>query len=137
VSKPTSATKRRIHPQVAAARAVVGGMARRGRDPDDPDYKQAKSELEAANAASSLVDALDETAALSADQRGHIADALLRGQEQLQAWVAEQVAHFGPGDIDAGIEILRTHLHRSAKQEAAAGDGAVAQRLADLDGGAA
>ncbi len=123
MSKPDSATKRRIHPQVAAARAAVGGMSRRGRNPDDPAFKRAKSQLRAANAASSLLEALDETAALSGDQRGYIADTLLRGEKQLQAWVAEQVAHFQPGDIDAGIEILRTHL-RNAKREAAASDGA-------------
>lgn len=31
-------------------------------------------------------------------------------EEQLAKWVAEQVSHFKPGDLDAGIEIIRRHL---------------------------
>jgi hypothetical protein len=41
--------------------------------------------------------------------------------QQLGEWVAEQVARFQPGDLDAGLEIVRNHLRRT---EAAAGQAA-------------
>jgi hypothetical protein len=33
--------------------------------------------------------------------------------DRLAAWVAIQVGKFSPGDIDAGIEILRHHLRQT------------------------
>jgi hypothetical protein len=34
-------------------------------------------------------------------------------EQQLAEWVAEQVARFQPGDLDAGLAIVRNHLRRA------------------------
>lgn len=36
--------------------------------------------------------------------------------EQLAKWVAEQVSHFRPDDLDAGIGIMRRHLQSEAER---------------------
>lgn len=37
--------------------------------------------------------------------------------QTLEAWVAEQVAYFKPGDLDAGIEVMRKAARRRAEAE--------------------
>jgi hypothetical protein len=40
-------------------------------------------------------------------------------EQQLAEWVAEQVARFQPGALDAGIAILRRHMDAGVRDEAA------------------
>ena len=67
----------------------------RSREPDDPDLIKARQNLHALRLKDHVQDTLPE---LSDDQR-----------QRFQAWVAEQVSRFRPGDIDAGIDVIRTY----------------------------
>lgn len=72
-SPPRPPARRSIAPPVAAARARVAGLSKKGRDAHDPELVSARQELRVLTLADQIQRTIDQAPPLSDEQRARLA----------------------------------------------------------------